>query len=923
MTSASAAKRSAWARWRVDLRLASRAAWRAKGSSALVALLVALPVAGLAGAAVTAQSHIPSRAQSAELELGQNQAWVRVVGGADPSRRQAPDEPYDYTVARKDDGTPLHPAEPSPTDPAAFLPAGTRTIEIVDQASLFVDTETGTGRVVATSGPVWDPVFRGRYAITSGSAPTGDSEAMVTEGMLPRLGAIVGDRVTLTDSGKSFTITGTVRRLDQPASAQEVYLPAGAVPGLHGVTRWFTPAWQPTAAELERLNHAGLTVYGRDLVIDPPGGVPPQDLVPNWGVFMVVAMVAVFCAYLVVMLAGAAFSVAARRQQRAFAVIGSVGASRGDVFRIVLLQGTVLGLIGGVAGTAAGIALAAAFLAVTDDGVLGSFWGNWGFRIPWELIVGVVAFAIAVGTLAALVPARAATKGDALEALRGARRPARLDPHRPKFGVALMIAGLAGTVAGGLILAAANLQEPPNTDSPLRTLGMWCAILSPIAFQVGILFAGHWVLAGVARVAARLGSAPRLASRDAAANPSRAIPAFAAIAVCVFLASFGMSAIAASSAGAARTYGWGGPLGSAVVAVGDDGTMDAAAVRAALEDLLASTHPDRTISVEMPRATPSDENGSPREPHAAVWTVASPCHGCSVSVYYNTDIAVVSPDDLAALFDQAVPAAAVHLLRQGGAIDVSRWNDRVTDATVTVAEWTAADFGSFERSFNAATDGISPASADPVRTEKLPAMHLSLARPQDRLGVIISPATAERLGIHTVPHEAIGLYAAPVTDATIDSLNAAAQNLRLGDAASITVQTEHGPAPSDPWLWLVLGATGVLVIGASAVSLGLARVERRPDDATLAAIGASRGIRRRVNAWQAVVIAGIGTVVGTIAGLIPMWGIAQSSSDHLRFEDAPWLWLLLLAVGLPTVIAAAAWLVPPRHPDLTRRTVIA
>jgi hypothetical protein len=37
----------------------------------------------------------------------------------------------------------------------------------------------------------------------------------------------------------------------------------------------------------------------------------------------------------------------------------------------------------------------------------------------------------------------------------------------------------------------------------------------------------------------------------------------------------------------------------------------------------------------------------------------------------------------------------------------------------------------------------------------------------------------------------------------------------------------------------------------------------------------------------------------------------------------PWPWLALLAIGLPAAIVLAAWLVPPRHPDLTRRTVIA
>lgn len=248
---------------------------------------------------------------------------------------------------------------------------------------------------------------------------------------------------------------------------------------------------------------------------------------------------------------------AARRQQRTLAVVGSVGAARGSVFRIVVLQGTVLGACGGLVGAAGGIGLAAAAMAIVDDGAVGTFWGAWGFNVPWLMVGGILLFAVLVGTLAALAPARAATRGDVLAALRGARRPVR------------------------------------------------------------------------------------------------------------------------------------------------------------------------------------------------------------------------------------------------------------------------------------------------------------------------------------------------------------------------------GPGPAEPWMWLIAAAAGVLVIGAGAVCLGLARFERRPDDATLTAVGGGRGIRRRINAWQGAIIVGIGVVVGTIAGQIPMWGIAQSGTTMRYWEDAPWVWLAALAVGLPVVVTAASWLVPPRRPELTRRTAIA
>ena len=885
----SAARRSAWARLRADLRLARRQVWRTKGSSALVMLLVALPVAGLAGAAVTVQSHIPTPQQRAELELGHAQAWLAVAGGPDPSRTQNPAEPWDNTVARDEAGNPLHPAEPAPADPSAALPAGTRTIELLDQGVVFVKTATGIGQVSATVGPAWDPVFAGRFSIIQGDAPTTADGAMASPGMLRRLGAAVGDRVTLADSGRSYLITGTMRRMDLPASEDQLFLPDSARDQVSGMAQWYTPDWQPTATELSRLNHAGFIVYGRDLAVHARQA--EGDSSRAWTILMVGAIVAVFCGYLVV------------------------------------LQGTVLGTLGGMVGAAAGVGLAALFLRVTDNGAVGTFWGAWGLHVPWWLLAGIVVFAVAVGTIAALVPARTATRGDVLGALRGARRPARLNPKRPLWGLLLMILGLAGTVAGGLGIAALNLQKPIDYGDPLRTIALWAVVLAPIVFQIGILFAGHWVLAGIARVASRLGMAPRLASRDAAASPSRVIPAFAAIAVCVFLASFVLSATAATSAASARNYSWTGPLGSVQVSAWSSGETDAARTLHAIDGLLAPTRPEATVVEQMPPDPPSDPTtGAPQDPDFPVWSAADRCPDCGQAVMQSSGtISVVDPDGLEALLDTRIPAATLAAVRDGAVLEVTPWGSYVDNGRAQLARWTSSTYSAYSSQVQEVYAGTRSASdlPKPEQVVDLPGVKLDLAHPQGMLQLIIAPDTAKRIGMTVVPRAVVAVYPEPVSTQTLDSLTAAAANIRVGENGTLDVRAERGPDSADLWLWLILAVAGALVIGASAVSLGLARFERRPDDATLAAVGAGRGVRRWINAWQAVIIAGIGTVVGTVAGLIPMWGIAQSSTDYLRFDDVPWAWLAILAVGLPAVVAVVSWLVPPRRPELTRRTAIA
>src|SRR5690606_29287081 len=171
-----------------------------------------------------------------------------------------------------------------------------------------------------------------------------------------------------------------------------------------------------------------------------------------------------------------------------------------------------------------------------------------------------------------------------------------------------------------------------------------------------------------------------------------------------------------------------------------------------------------------------------------------------------------------------------------------------------------------------------------------------------------------------------------ITTAQLDSLRASAESetfSRSTDEMSVDLSFSQaeGPPAAAPWLWLILGAVTVLVIAASAVSLGLSRVERRPDDATLTAVGASPGVRRSVNGWQALVISAFGCIVGTIAGLMPVIGmvfiLAGTGQDGLTFAEVPWLWYGLLALALPFAVALVSWLVPPRMPDLTRRTAIA
>lgn len=932
-TASAHGRRGRWSRRRVELRLAARQARRAWPASLLVITLVALPMTLISGAAVFASSRMPSPDEKVVTELGTTESWLTVVGGADPSRQQSAEDPGWYDVDRRDDGEPVNPELDPLDDPTGLVPPGTSLLE-VSHASVTATTPGGLGVLDGIVGDAADPRLDGRFELLEGRRPEGDGETAVSPGALRRLEARIGDALELTEPSATLTIVGVMKAASARDAEQSVFVTGSVVPRdlrEPQSTLWFAPDWQPRAEELPALNQAGVIAYARDLVRASGAGTH-LDAGTAWTIAGVAMIVGGFTAYLVILLAGAGFAVSARRQERSLAVAVSVGADRGSVFRVVMLQGSVLGLTGGVLGAAAGVALAVPALALLDDGAASSLWG---FHVPWWGIAGVVLFATAVGTASALVPARSATRGDVLSSLRGSRRPPRLRADRPFWGMLLGIGGVVMTAAGGLTLASLNAADPIDYGNPLRSVSLAAIVGGPILFQIGAIVAGHWLLSAIARGASRAGLAPRIAARDAAANPARIVPAFAAIAACVFIASFAMTSVAVFTTAQGRGWWYQAPLGSVVVEVftnEDDGKTTAMARRA-----LEQTEPtaigvvrdniDRYRSGDDAQADPQDPFTAELFDYTDCDSVAEgACTMRSDALLGAAYPVVIAPSDLETVLGTRIDDATRAAFAAGGALVLpssmgeSADGTYIDDGEVALHRWAREDTEAYWQD-----GGLERALPDPIATTRIPAQEIMLTHSLPWT-VIIPPAVADEIGYRTSPSTLIGAFDEPPSPQALDRLALAASG-PAGTVGGFTYRVETGPYSPAPWLWLILGAAGVLVLGAGGVALGLARVERRPDDATLAAVGAGAGVRRRIAFWQATIIVGIGSVTGTVAGLIPTWGIVMQTNLLGRsaptMADAPWPWLALLAVGLPLVIAAGSWLIPSRRPDLTRRTVIA
>lgn len=941
MADAASRRRGAgWRRWRVSARMARRQLRRAWVSSVLVTTLVALPIAGMSAFVVFAMSSIATPAERVAVELGRMEAWIKPVAVPEAGFWQVPSEPEWNGYPIEPNGAMTIPDGSPLDDPTTMLPAGTEVVEL-SNGTATVQTRDGSAVLPAWAGPAWDPRFEGAFALVEGDRPTSPGEAMVTPAGLERLGIAIGGDLRLAGSAQTYTVVGTLDAAVLADRDAAVFLPSSAREVVGGEAYWYLPDLALSWKDVQRLNdEGGVVAFSREVVLDPPpftnqwyaSPVSADRWAAMWPLVLMLTVAGLFAGYVVVMLAGAAFAVAARRQQRALAVAASVGADRRDLSRTILLQGTSLGLVGGTVGVVAGVGIAALVMTLTSEGRATQFWG---FHIPWELLAAVLVFAVVVGTASAWVPARRVARTDALQALRGARRPQKPLAARPVWGSILMLAGVVLTLLSAFAVATINATDAFGYDSPMRYIPAYGIVVGPILAQFGILLSGRWLLWVSSRGLSRVSTAAKLASRDAAANASRTVPAFAAIAATVFLGVFALGQSSMLSAQTARMWFYQAPAGSIAISMwpgpgmttGELSEDDAEAAATAAAQLAQDAGADEIAVLSRQQLAWSYASVA-EVPDDLTFTLAilpeeyllDPEGGSFQSTGRDPSnpIVVLAAEGVETALGVDLSASDLAAYRAGAAIVA---DDRfVTGDSIAIETYEGAD--QYE---GRVPDNIfqrhpdAPPVAEPAESERLEAIVVDA--PLQPVSIAIAPATAERLGMTLTPERVIAATPEPPTQAERDRLQTQAQLLSTIDY-SLSPTVENGPPSDAGWVVPLLTAVSVLVLGASAVALGLARFERRPDDATLAAVGGTRSLRRRIGFWQGLIIAGFGTAAGALAGILPPIGFSIQSGGTQRLSDIPWWLIASLVVALPLAIALANWLVPPRHPELTRRTVI-
>ena len=244
----------------------------------------------------------------------------------------------------------------------AKLPAGS-TLLPLRRGAATLRTVDGIGQPNAVMVDATSPLTRGYVEVLSGRAPTAAGEVALTKQAMERVGAGIGGTVTNAVSGRTYTVVGEV---EFPSLLDQVVLFApNPEPNPDGFSfnefSWLAQTPAPiTWDEVLRLNQSGIVVASRAVYENPP----PDDQVP-WlsgpdqiptEELAILVLIAGLALLEIVLLAGPAFAVSARRRQRQLALVAANGGTPAHVRRIVLADGVVLGLVGAGVGIVVGIA---------------------------------------------------------------------------------------------------------------------------------------------------------------------------------------------------------------------------------------------------------------------------------------------------------------------------------------------------------------------------------------------------------------------------------------------------------------------------------------------------------------------------------------------------------------------------------------
>ena len=921
--------------WRVALRMARRDVRRHRGRSLVVLLMVGLPAMLVVAAMTIAATSQVTGAEKIPRALGSTQA---AISGPVPEKiSQGPDPVSGYgSTGGSGDATPI----PGFEDGGTAFDNAEAIGRLVDGRAVpytVGETRVQVGDRVRTlqSLAIGDPGGVGdKVTLVSGRWPSAPGEVLLSpsavDGGLPSSGRLT----QVAAKGESLEVVGTARAVGEWGTRFELVTttPLWADSWDQG---WLVDRGTPvTWAEVQELNAYGLPVMSAEVLRNPPsiGELDPQiagqEQFGQARASMTYALLGGVLVILLTLLIGPAFAVSAARQRRTLALAAANGATTPQLRRTVLAQALVLGGLSAALAVVLGVLAAIAFVLVAED----REWMTTGpLDIPWGQVAGVVAVAVISSVTAALLPAARLGRLDIVGTMKGVHVPPPPNRLLPVGGI------LLAAVGGWAIITGA------------QTTGTETQILAgAVALIVGALLTVPTVLHLLGKVGGHLPLPLRLATRDLARHRSRSAPTIAAVLAGTAALTIGLVGATSDNAQRRQQYLPQTIVGEAsVYDIGPDAGATAASLeryRAAVPDLrfaptwVVSNDPgtsgsgvpfiaarpvgctpeqtfrDREWEARQQASAPPDVESHPAD-------LSSPCQLVGETSGTGRSVRVLDADEI--VRRMGLTGTEAETVRGGGAVLMTLPSDKglVTDGSVNVV-------------YGLRTGGdayAEDARLTDVTTVDLPVVtreHDRDSMPRSLMSGLLVPREAAEEHGWALTGAGLAVYSpsGPLTDLQEERLVAAA-----GGEGQVAV--ERGFVNE---LWMVmavlLGIFTALLLVVTLTSAALSLAEQERDQATLSAVGASRGTRRIMAGAQAWLLALVGVVLGIAVGLVPgiaitypltgmSWDPASGAATTSEPTTViPWLVLLAMAAVVPAVAGLLATLAVRGDPTATRRS---
>ena len=689
-----------------------------------------------------------------------------------------------------------------------------------------ISTPQGT-ETLQLNPPAPDPRL-GNVTLTDGALPAAAGEVALPSSSAERLGASIGDDVTIvsqiwgpdasTPTRETQTVTvvglladGTGLGFGMPSALAstadiDAWRAAEQNEAYGQVTLTLADGADPAAvltAVSDQLPEATVISgeeFSRAVAASFTGGIQIFR-----GLILAFAAVAMAVAGIVI---ANTFTVLVAQRTRTLALLRCVGATRTQVRRSVRLEALVLGAVASVTGILLGLGVGQAALSIIAARVQG---------VPTPTTVPIDVPTILVPLLAGILvtvvsasgAARLATSVAPLAAMRpvDAVVSARSSRARKVIGWILAVGGFA--LMGG----ALALSRAAGSDGGFE-LALGVGVLGGLVSIIGVVMAAITIVPAVSRllggVVARLGGVPqRLAATNAARNPRRTTSTATALLV-------GVALVTMMSTGAA---------------------MARTALTSALDAEFAI---DVTVTGEVVPPATVDAVSAVDGVEAAVLLDGGQAE---ITVGSNATTATVFVVDPATIADvvATIPAGwdGETVLADGYLLDA--------DGPVTVG---GHDVG------GTLTDGLPDYT---VLLTAAQAGDLELTSPQQALLLGLAD-DADPVAV-----------AAGVRDAVSDTASGTTTAPTVDGGA---IQKAGFTQVLDTLLAVVIGLLGVAVVIALigvANTLSLSVVERRRENALLRALGLTKRQLRVTLAVEGVLLAAVGALVGLVLGLVYGW----------------------------------------------------